>query len=217
MARSTTTGTSTRNTKTSSRTENPSARDRILAAAQTLFAEHGFEPTSTARIAAEAEVPHGLIFYYFPTKMDLLLALVRDEHLLSADEILPRIDDHTDLAEAVRALWQRLCDTIGRPSPGLRIMLRELDAHPEIRQIALQRHERLTQLVTEYLARASGQANNPQPRHEAAARLITIAAGMTPLLRPAGSQLIHPDAVAALLTHGLVPEAPSAAPADPAP
>jgi len=34
------------------------ARDRILAAAERLFAEGGFDKTSTARIAAEAGVPH---------------------------------------------------------------------------------------------------------------------------------------------------------------
>ena len=45
----------------------PSAQERILAAAEKLFAERGFDRTSTARIATEAGVPHGLIFYHFKT------------------------------------------------------------------------------------------------------------------------------------------------------
>src|SRR6266849_6174466 len=47
------------------------ARGRILAAAERLFAERGFDHTPTALIAAEARVPQGLIFYHFKTKMDL--------------------------------------------------------------------------------------------------------------------------------------------------
>ena len=47
------------------------ARGRILAAAERLFAERGFDHTSTALIAAEARVPQGLIFYHFKTKMEL--------------------------------------------------------------------------------------------------------------------------------------------------
>jgi AcrR family transcriptional regulator len=47
------------------------ARYRILDAAENQFAEHGFDATPTARIAAEAGVPKGLLFYYFPKKIDI--------------------------------------------------------------------------------------------------------------------------------------------------
>ncbi|GAA3774240.1 hypothetical protein GCM10022240_27550 [Microbacterium kribbense] len=54
------------------------ARTRILDAATTLFAAHGFDGTSTARIARVASVPKGLLFYYFPTKSDILSALLAE-------------------------------------------------------------------------------------------------------------------------------------------
>ncbi|WP_417563851.1 TetR/AcrR family transcriptional regulator [Microbacterium sp.] len=53
-------------------------RARILDAAEALFAQHGFDGTSTARIAHTAGVPKGLLFYYFPTKPDLLGALIEE-------------------------------------------------------------------------------------------------------------------------------------------
>jgi AcrR family transcriptional regulator len=51
------------------------ARDRILASARKLIAQHGFEATSTKEIAAHAGVPSGLVFYYFKTKEELLEAI----------------------------------------------------------------------------------------------------------------------------------------------
>jgi AcrR family transcriptional regulator len=52
------------------------ARERILAAAEELFAELGFDATPTSRIAERAGVPKGLVHYYFTRKPDLLSALV---------------------------------------------------------------------------------------------------------------------------------------------
>ena len=51
------------------------ARERILASARQLFAQHGFEGTSTKDIAAHAGVPSGLVFYYFETKDALIEAI----------------------------------------------------------------------------------------------------------------------------------------------
>jgi AcrR family transcriptional regulator len=45
---------------------------RIIHAATNLFAERGFDATSTNAIAVEARVPSGLIFYHFHTKEALL-------------------------------------------------------------------------------------------------------------------------------------------------
>ncbi|WP_137724944.1 TetR/AcrR family transcriptional regulator [Prescottella subtropica] len=53
-------------------------RAAILDAAEDLIAARGFDATSTAAIAAAADVPKGLIFYYFPTKPDILAALLTE-------------------------------------------------------------------------------------------------------------------------------------------
>ena len=51
------------------------ARERILDAAEDLFAADGFDATPTSRIARRAAVAKGLLFYYFPRKTDLLRTL----------------------------------------------------------------------------------------------------------------------------------------------
>ncbi|MGH3088612.1 MAG: TetR/AcrR family transcriptional regulator [Rubrobacteraceae bacterium] len=57
-------------------------RERILDAAQELFAGRGFDATSTQSISDEAGVPSGLIFYYFKTKPGLLEALIQERSFM---------------------------------------------------------------------------------------------------------------------------------------
>ena len=54
-------------------------RERLLAAARSLFARKGFAATTTAEIAARAEVGAGTLFLYFASKEDLLVELFRAE------------------------------------------------------------------------------------------------------------------------------------------
>jgi AcrR family transcriptional regulator len=49
----------------------------ILAAAYRCFAAQGFEGTSTADVCRAARVSSGTLFHYFPTKIDILLTLLR--------------------------------------------------------------------------------------------------------------------------------------------
>ena len=55
--------------------DNRTSRDRILAAAEDVFAEHGFDATTLRLIAAGAEVPIGLIAYHFGNKAGLYRAV----------------------------------------------------------------------------------------------------------------------------------------------
>ncbi len=194
------------------------ARERILAAAERLFAERGFDHTSTALIAAEARVPQGLIFYHFKTKMELLLAVIREDQASLLDGLLPPPDPGAGLGPAVAALWRHLSAVLGEPSPVRKIIIQELAAYPEIRQRALELHEQMAASVACYLAQASRHPGDPGPGHQAAARLLTIAAGMAPLLGEPSLTLIPPDALATLISDGLRDDKPvQPAPVQPAP
>jgi AcrR family transcriptional regulator len=182
-----------------------SAHDRILEAAERLFAERGFDRTSTARIAAAASVPHGLIFYHFKTKMDLLLAVVRDREAIVLEELLPPPRPGADLRQAVAEIWQHLSAAMGRPSIVRRIIFQELAAHPEVRQRALELHDQISAVVSQHLAQANGYEGQPAPEYLAAARLLTIAAGMAPLLGEPGQVRLDTEAVAAVISGGLRP------------
>src|SRR5918997_5919323 len=54
-------------------------RARLLASALAVFAEQGFQAGTTKAITQRAGVAEGLLFHYFPTKADLMAAvLARD-------------------------------------------------------------------------------------------------------------------------------------------
>jgi AcrR family transcriptional regulator len=55
-------------------------REHILETALKLFARHGFDGTSTKQIAQAAGIAEGLIFHYFPSKDDLLNAVLETRH-----------------------------------------------------------------------------------------------------------------------------------------
>ena len=88
-------------------------REMIARAALKLFAERGYERTTTREIAREAGISEGTIFKYFPTKHDLLLAFFSREAFAPLAEIftlVEPIDDYRVLRAFVTdrfRLWHR--------------------------------------------------------------------------------------------------------------
>lgn len=55
-------------------------RERILAAAQKCFIEHGFHAASMASIAQEAQMSAGLIYRYFESKNAIIMAIMQRQN-----------------------------------------------------------------------------------------------------------------------------------------
>ncbi len=73
---------------------------RILAAAERIFAQHGYRGATTERIAAEAHLPKAHVHYYFKTKANLyrrVLEAVLDDWMSAATAF----DQSDDPAEAL--------------------------------------------------------------------------------------------------------------------
>ncbi|MDP3064301.1 MAG: TetR/AcrR family transcriptional regulator [Chloroflexota bacterium] len=81
----------------------PQRRQQILDTALELFAERGYSATSTRALAQRLGVSEALIFRYFATKRDILLALISSPNLLELEEEIAHIagDPHKD----VEARW----------------------------------------------------------------------------------------------------------------
>ena len=152
--------------------DDPSARERILGAAEELFAQSGFEATPTSRIAALAKVPKGLVHYYFQKKQDLLTALVErlpDEHIEPAHVVVAG-----DVAASLRALVAEL-DARNRASTLLSHLLwREADTHPSVKEALQARFATVVRQVRAVIEAASTAAL-PLTSVETASELLALA------------------------------------------
>ncbi len=121
------------------------ARTRILDAAEELFAGSGYDGTATAEIAKQADVPKGLVFHYFPRKIDVLITLVDERIGIEefGDAPVEALPD--DPAGALARLARRVPL---HASPAMRrILFREADTHGSVR-------DRLRHLNAEIIRRA---------------------------------------------------------------
>ncbi|TDD40474.1 TetR/AcrR family transcriptional regulator [Actinomadura sp. KC06] len=183
------------------------SRTRILDAAEALFADRGYEASSTARIAGHANVPKGLVFHYFPQKIDVLVALVDERTFV--EELPDGPDAPGALVEAVPGDPAGTLSRLARrlplhASPAMRrILFREADTHKSVR-------ERLGRLNSEVFLRARRAlelahpgARGDQARLEAAAATFTAVLIYQENLAGLTGQHIDPDAVAELIVRAL--------------
>lgn len=166
-------------------TRSPQARTRILDAAERLFADRGFDATPTAAIADAADVPKGLLFYYFPTKTDLLRSLVGERLDLDPIDTTPLVA-RGDPARSLLNVTRRLHELQDASDVRRVIVWREQRTHPEVRA---RLHDYRTQLqgVVERVLGAS-------VLHPIAARRVRAAAAawVAIITTPAADDLARP-------------------------
>ena len=88
-----------------SRSKSEQTRERIVQAAQRLFAARGFDGATTASIASAAGVAEKTLFKYFPSKKDLLVDSVYPA-LLSVLQLPTQDRPAPSLAAALQAVVQ---------------------------------------------------------------------------------------------------------------
>ena len=110
-------------------------RAAILAAAMTLFTELGYHTTSLARIADAADVSKATLFKQFPTKDDLVAAIVTDYwETGDAVEVFPAPGDPRAGLTAIGRQYAQLLD--GHQMAGLfRMVIAEAPRFPELARI----------------------------------------------------------------------------------
>ncbi|TWP53482.1 TetR/AcrR family transcriptional regulator [Lentzea tibetensis] len=149
-----------------------SARERILTAAEELFAESGFDATPTSRIAERAGVPKGLVHYYFRRKPDLLAALVQRLPDGTVDQ--KRVVVVGDIAESLRRLVAAL-DARLNASPLLSHLLwREADTHSAVKAALHDRYRAVAAQIRNVILAAGGAAVATKDVDSAAA-LVALA------------------------------------------
>lgn len=109
------------------------SRRRIIDAAAGLFAEYGFDATSTKAIAEAASVPSGLIFYHFANKESLLKSVFEGDNILGAlDGAFASAIGETDPERALRIVVASLYTWLERHTLQAHILFKEISSHRPI-------------------------------------------------------------------------------------
>ena len=150
------------------------ARERILDAAEDLFAADGFDATPTARIARRAVVAKGLLFYYFPRKMDLLRTLFVERLPVHPLSSVAGIAVPGDVAGSL----VRLADKIGLTGHHSQvlsaILFREASTHPDVRDHLYALYTALMELTEAVLDAASPRKLDRGRRTAAAGTFVAV-------------------------------------------
>lgn len=149
-------------------------RTRILDAAEALFAVDGFDATPTARVAEAAAVPKGLVFYYFPRKIDLLLTLLKERLPTPTKDMVAGVVRRGDPAGSLLAMHRRL-GLEDHDSLVLRtIIFRESGTHPEVRDHLRQLRRSLVELTEVALDQAVEWSVARTLRRQAAETFVSV-------------------------------------------
>ncbi|MFO7177145.1 MAG: TetR/AcrR family transcriptional regulator [Pseudomonadota bacterium] len=93
---------------------------RILHAARARFLAEGVDGASLRAIAKDAGTNIGMIYYYFPTKDDLFLAVVEEVYERLLADLVVALDPEKPVRERIRQLYER----VGRLNDEERLVLR---------------------------------------------------------------------------------------------
>jgi AcrR family transcriptional regulator len=150
------------------------ARERILDAAEDLFAADGFDATPTSRIAHRAAVAKGLLFYYFPRKIDLLRTLFAERLPVHPLSSVAGIAVKGDLAGSLVRLADRIGLARHHSQVLSEILFREASTHPDVREHLGALHTALMDVTEEVLDAASPRALDRGRRRAAAGTFVAV-------------------------------------------
>jgi AcrR family transcriptional regulator len=113
---------------------------RIVTAARELFLEDGVDGASLRAIAASAGTSIGMVYYYFPSKDELFLAVVEEHY----EKLVADLDGALAPELPVRERLERMFQRFGRVSP------EEIDVIRLVVREALVSSERLDRILERF-------------------------------------------------------------------
>jgi AcrR family transcriptional regulator len=148
------------------------SRARIIKAATKLFAEHGFDATSTSAIAKEAGVPSGLIFYYFDNKERLLDEIFKAP--LFAETLAQLFDDvaHQPPVVALKTVAVQMLRWLNTNEDRGRLFFKEMTSHRSVSSRLHDSRRRNIERVAAYLDAAIDRKEMPPANTRALAQIF---------------------------------------------
>ena len=144
-------------------------RAQILRAARSVFIERGYQPARVEDVAKRAGLSKGAVYFYFSSKRELFLALVREEHEATYSFLDKAEEDPRPAAEKLLELGMRYLDYFAglKSPPRFFLMMCEIGIRDdEIREEVQAVHQSFIDAVTRIMAQgvAEGSFRPLDPR-----------------------------------------------------
>lgn len=188
-------------------TELADTRQRLILAARDLFWLQGYHATAITQILTKAEAKSGSLYYFFPTKEDLLLAVLewyRDN--LDAEVVRPVVERVSDPVERIfgilagyRQMLLATNYTQGCPIGNLALELSE--SHPAARRLISLNFANWAAVVESMLQQAAARLPSDVDPRRLANFVLTVMEGGVMLTRAQRSMDPFDAAVEELRVH----------------
>jgi TetR/AcrR family fatty acid metabolism transcriptional regulator len=130
-------------------------RDRILDAALNIFASKGYYDTRMDEIVAASATSKGAIYFHFPNKERLFLALVDQFADLIERRVREAVEQEAEGIARVRAALQACLETFGRyRRPAKILLVQAVGLGSVFEKKRVEVNDRFANLIKEYLEQA---------------------------------------------------------------
>jgi len=178
-------------------------QEQLLEAAARLFAHQGLEGTTTKDIARAAGVSPSLLYHYYPSKQDLLVAVVAYFDPTSRVRSLVEGDLGGSIGEALLRILRGIAEFLEERRDMLWLCMRAASRFPEVAQALKDTKMQLTELMAGFLqARVASGELRPHDSHRVAAGLYHTIAMEHMVGSPSRSDM---DSLVETFLYGLVP------------
>ena len=123
----------------------PQRREQLVSVATRLFAERGYEATTTAAIAEAAGVTEPILYRHFSSKQDLFVAIVREMSELTMRHWNGLIGGTADPAEAIRRIARQFPEHVAQLADAYHVLHGALSSSRD-RQVLKVMHEHYVQI-----------------------------------------------------------------------
>jgi AcrR family transcriptional regulator len=110
-----------------------STRDKILKAAQKLFARNGYDGTTTKELAEKSGIAEGTLFRHFPNKKAILVEVATQGWVDLLTDLLTELSEIASYEAISQVMYKRML-SLGDNYDMMRVCFMEVQLHQDLRE-----------------------------------------------------------------------------------
>jgi TetR/AcrR family transcriptional repressor of nem operon len=179
-------------------------REKLIQAARNLFWEQGYAATGIAQILKSAGVNSGSLYHFFPTKEDLLLAVLdwytNNLYTMVIHPVTGRVEDPIERVFGVLDGYRQLlfATDFSKGCPIGNLSLELSDAYPAVREVLARNFRNWRDAIRRFLDEAAGRLPEDTDTAALATFVLTTMEGAVMLCRAFRSSDPYDQAISRL-------------------